>query len=278
MNDLNFEKKWLETENGKLCYFSSNKFENKPTVIFLHGLSANHTTWDKPMEDLEKIGINSLAPDLRGHGYSDKTRTRSLYEYPVFTNDLELLIKKEKLDKIILVGYSFGGFIALDYVRINPDKVAALILISTNHVNPWKYKTINLLTWPAYYTINLLAWLFIWQSRKKYYYYNQKKDLGYWRSTLKGITTMPVSINLWMLSEAARVDFSESLEKITCPTLILKSRADHLVSEEEIKDMSDKIKPSKTLVFDETSHYLASRHQEIILQAMTDFLKEEKII
>ncbi len=278
MSDLNFTEKRIETDNGKICYFSNRQFENRPTIIFLHGLSSNHTTWNAPMEALEKLGLNSLAPDLRGHGHSDKTKKRDLYKFPVFTEDIDKIIEKEKLEKIILVGYSFGGFIALDYVIKHPKKVSALILISANHVNPLKYKKIGFLTWPAYGLANALAWLLLWQKRKNYYYYNQEEDLGYWRSTLKGLTTMPISINLWMLSEAAHLDFSRDISKIGCPVLIIKSRSDSFVSETEARDMTQKIKSVKLITLDENTHFLASRYQEKIVDVIANFLREKGII
>jgi pimeloyl-ACP methyl ester carboxylesterase len=271
------EKKFLENEQGKICYFLNRDFTNRPMVVFLHGLSANHTTWKDFVTALRELKFNVLLLDLRGHGYSDKTRKRKLYKLPVFTRDLENIIKKENLSRIVLTGYSYGGFIALDYVLKNPSNVVALILISTNHVNPWKYKWLYFLTWPAYAFLNLLAWLLVWQKRKKYYYFNQETDLGYWRSTFKGFTTMPLSVNLWTLADAAHLDFSQDLGKISCPTLIMSSHNDHLVTETEINDMRNKIKNSQAIIFKETSHFLASRHRDIIIKAIIKFLKENKL-
>ena len=272
------EQKWLDSEKGKICYFLNRGSEKLPSVIFLHGLSANHTTWIAAAEKLSQLGFSCLMLDLRGHGYSDKTKKRSWYKIPVFTEDLNKIVEKEKLSQAILVGYSFGGFIALDYTIKYPGKMAALVLASTNHTNPLKYKHLNFLTWPAYSVVNLLAYFLIRQRRKKYYYFNQATDLGYWRSVLKGYLTMPLSINFWMLSEIANIDFSQDIERINCPTLILKSQSDPLVSSREAADMAHKIKLSQLAVLDETSHFLASRHQEKIIGAITDFLKENKLL
>ena len=93
MGNSDLEQKWLETDIGKICYFSNIKFAEKPTVVFLHGLSSNHTTWSAPMQALEKLGLNALAPDLRGHGHSDKTKKRNLYKFSVFAHDLEAILQ-----------------------------------------------------------------------------------------------------------------------------------------------------------------------------------------
>ena len=54
------------------------------TVMLLHGLSSNHTTWLNFMETLAARGIRSIAPDLRGHGFSDKSKHKAWYALSVF--------------------------------------------------------------------------------------------------------------------------------------------------------------------------------------------------
>lgn len=278
MNDSSLQQKWLQTANGKICYYLAKQFGDRPTVIFLHGLSANHTTWKAIFEKFRDFNLNYLAPDLRGHGHSDKSKKRRLYKFSVFTDDLKQIIEKENLSKIVLVGYSFGGSIALDYAIKYPTTVEGLVLISANHVNPLKYKKINFLTPLGYIFLNLLAWLLIWQKRKNYYYFDQATARGYWQSAFKGFTTMPVTINLWLLSELANLNLSHQLAKITCPTLIVKSRADPFLSPAEAKDMNKKIKNSKIIILEDRTHFLASRCQEKIAKIISDFLKEQKII
>jgi pimeloyl-ACP methyl ester carboxylesterase len=276
--DSSLEEKWLQTANGRICYFANNSFTGRPTIVFLHGLSSNHTTWLRAEPVLKELKVNYLMPDLRGHGYSDKTKRRSLYRYSVFTEDLKKIIQKENLSKVILVGYSFGGFIALDYAIKYPSSLAALVLISANHVNPFIYRKINFLTWPTYYLISFLALLFFWQRRKKYHYFNQETERGYWSSTFKGFTTMPVSINLWMLSETANLDFRQGIEKISCPTLIVKSSKDPFLSAREAEDMHRKIKDSEVFILDSPTHFLASRYGEEVVGSIINFLKRKKII
>lgn len=278
MNDPAIQQKWLQTANGKICYFQNSEFAGRPTVVLLHGLSANHTTWLAAMRALKEMEFNSLAPDLRGHGHSDKTKKKSLYKFSVFTEDLKQIFEAEKLSNVILVGYSFGGFIALDYTIKYPSGVTSLILISTNHVNPFRYQKINFLTPLAWGALNLLAWLLLWQKRKNYYYFDQSASRGYWDSALKGYTTMPLAINFWMLAEVANLDFRRQIGQITCPTLIIKSQSDPFVSPKEAQDIIDKIKDSKLVVLEENTHFLASRFQEKIIKVIMEFLKGKSLM
>ena len=278
MNESLFQQKYCETGRGKICYFTGRNFNSGPTAVFLHGLSSNHTTWLPAAEALNKLGLNCLLPDLRGHGHSDKTKKRNLYKFPVFTEDLRQIIEAEKLSEIILIGYSFGGFIALDYAVKYPESAAGLVLISANHVNPLKYKKIGFLTPLGYAVLNFLAWLLLWQKRKSYYYFNQAAARSYWQSTFTGFTTMPLSVNFWMLSEIGKIDFSRNISKINCPTLLVRSQGDPFLSAAEISDMAKGIKAAKTVTLNEPSHFLASRHQEKILALIINFLREEKIL
>lgn len=278
MNDSLLQQKWLQTVNGKIWYCLAKQFGNRPTAVFLHGLSSNHTTWYFVPQTLREMRFNCLAPDLRGHGHSDKTKKKSLYKFSVFTEDLKQIIEQEKLSNIVLVGYSFGGFIALDFAIKYPDLVKGLILISTNHINPLKYWHINFLTPLATEILNGLAWLLRWQKRNKYYYFNQTASHGYWDSTLKGYTTMPLAVNFWMLAEVANLDFSRQLPQISCPTLLIRSRRDPFLSTTEAEEMTRKIKDVKLIVLPEKTHFLASRFQEKILKVIVDWLKEKNIL
>lgn len=275
--DMNWmEPRYVETANGRICYFLARGAADRPTLIFLHGLSANHTTWDAIASKLEEAGLNCLAPDLRGHGLSDKTKKRALYRLPVFAADLDEIIKKENLNKIILVGYSFGGYAALEYTRKQAQALAALALISTNHVSPLKYRRLGFLNSLAYGLVACLAWLLIWQRRKNYYYFNQASAKGYWQTTFRGLITMPLTINFWMLAETAMIDFSRSLGAIECPTLLLRGENDTFLSAAEAADMARKM-PRAELVTLNASHYLASRHQTETAEAILAFLVKNNL-
>ena len=274
MNEIIYRQKWLQTEEGKICYFLNNEFKGRPTVVLLHGLASNHTTWDEAALFLKKMRLNCLAPDQRGHGHSDQSKKRSLYQLPVFTRDLEKILEQENLRDIILAGYSYGGYIALDYTIKNPRTVSGLILVSANHVNPFKYWHIDWLTPLGKGALDLLAWLLLWQKRKKYYYYNHATARGYWHSTFTGYTTMPIAINLWMLADVALLDLSQKIAAITCPTLMIKAKKDPFLSDKEARDMAAKIKNAQVVTMEEDTHFLASRFQEKILKVIGGWLKK----
>lgn len=266
-------EKSIETKLGRIVYYADQVNPQSPTVVFLHGLSSNHTTWLEFMAALRAQGYNSLALDLRGHGHSDKTKRKSNYQLVNFTQDLQQIIERENLQKVIIIGYSFGGAIALDYAIRYPDFVAGLILVSTNFVSPWKYKHLSFLLPSVKWLVNFLAWILIWQKRKEYIYFQQGQSRGYWHSVWIGLNTQPLSLNLWMLRLIGTVDFSQTLGQIQAPTLMIRAVSDPFLGEREAQDMQKLIIGSQVVTIQSPSHFLPTHNQAEVSQSILDFVK-----
>ncbi|OGF69133.1 hypothetical protein A3C75_01360 [Candidatus Giovannonibacteria bacterium RIFCSPHIGHO2_02_FULL_44_31] len=268
------EKKTIESGTGAICYFKNAPIHGRPTIIFLHGLSANHTTWVNIMERLAEKGYNTIAADIRGHGESDKTKERSRYSLEIFSNDLELIAKNEKLEKFILVGYSFGGSIAIDYAAKHPAQVAGLVLVSANYVSPFAYKHLGFLTPIIYWKLRILAALLRWQRREHYYKYDHRSSSGYWHSTWIGLNTMPISVNFWMLALTLKFDFRKIIGNITSPTLIIRAKSDPILSEAEARDMARAMPKGEVIVSEHPSHFIASQSQEELAEIIEKFMEK----
>lgn len=269
-------KKSVDTGKGRIFYFADNSHKGKPAVVFLHGLSSNHTTWLDSMKILHENGYNSVAPDLRGHGFSDKSKIKKNYDFPVFSGDLRKVLEREKFNKIILVGYCFGGEIALDYASKYPENINELVLISVNHSRPLKYGYIDFLTPIVSGALDLLAFLLLWQKRKEYHYYEHGKAVGYWDSVWDGLRTMPVSVNFWMLANVFRIDLSGDIKKIKTPTTIIYSKKDLFVTKTEIGDMIKSIKNSKEIASSNPNHFIGTNDQGEVVRIVLNLLKEIK--
>jgi pimeloyl-ACP methyl ester carboxylesterase len=267
------EKKEVETEAGKIFYFRDISFPGKPCVVLLHGLSSNHTTWTRIIESLHASGYNSIAVDLRGHGLSDKTINKPLYTWPVFAGDLRRILEAEKIGKCVIAGYSFGGVIAQEFVARYPENVSGLVLISANHSNPLIYMGMRYLTPVAVGCLNFLAFLFRLQRRKNFFYYEHTEVGGYWVSVMNGLTTMPISINFWMLAQCMNIDYSKSLPNIRVPVYIMCGKKDAFLSMAEAKDMNDAIPESTIIVSKNPNHFVASCSQDETSNVIIDFLK-----
>lgn len=122
---------FLSTGDVQLHYQVLKPLEPKPgvTVVFLHGLVMdNLSSWFFTVANPAAQNCRVLLYDLRGHGMSG--RPKSGYSIDQHIDDLEdLLNEVAPDDKIILVGNSFGGLLALNFARSHKERVAGLILV-----------------------------------------------------------------------------------------------------------------------------------------------------
>lgn len=99
-----------------------------PAVLFLHGLLGSHASWEHLVHELAD-DFRIVAPDLFGHGASEKT----LGDYSLSTHAATLrdLLVHLGIDHVTLVGHSFGGGIALEFCYLFPERVQRLVLVSS---------------------------------------------------------------------------------------------------------------------------------------------------
>lgn len=82
-----------------------------PTVLCVHGLTANHLSFMAIAATLQAAGFNVLAPDLRGRGLSDKPQGE--YSLETHCQDMFGLLRALKVEKTAIVGHSLGAAIAV---------------------------------------------------------------------------------------------------------------------------------------------------------------------
>ena len=275
---MNFspEKKSVATGTGDIFYFTAGPAASARTVMLLHGLSSNHTTWLTFMETLAARGIRVIAPDIRGHGFSDKSKRKAWYALPVFVEDVRRIAKQEQLQKFDMVGYSFGGYVAISYAGTYPGSLRTLSLVSANFMNPLHYGPLSPFAPVLAVFVSGLAWLTYPQGHEPYHYFEHGKSTGYLNSTIKGFLTMPFSVNFWMLATALRLDLSASLSRITCPTLIVKSVHDPYLTAREVADMSRRIKNARSVTIAAGGHHLASQNQDALARELLPFLENPR--
>lgn len=106
-------------------------YGNGAPILLLHGNSESHKIFDKLIEELKK-NYKVYAIDSRCHGDSEKTEEIS---YELMTNDIIEFIKKLKIEKPILYGFSDGGIIGL-LIAIKEPKLLSKLIVSGANLNP----------------------------------------------------------------------------------------------------------------------------------------------
>ena len=104
-----------------------------PTLLLLHGLGCTHRTWLPVLDSLARR-YTVIAPDLLGHGESDKPRAD--YSIGAFANGMRDLLTVLGIDKVTVVGHSFGGGVAMQFAYQFPERTERLVLVGSGGLGP----------------------------------------------------------------------------------------------------------------------------------------------
>lgn len=122
----------FSTNLGDIHYWVNFCREDAPWLVFLPGLTADHHLFDKQVESFEQTH-NCLSWDAPAHGESRPFVLEfSLVDMARYLKDI-LQIHGVKMP--ILVGQSFGGYLAQVYLDMFPDAVAGYISIDSGVLN-----------------------------------------------------------------------------------------------------------------------------------------------
>ena len=106
------------------------KLQERPTLILLHGgPGLDHASYKLGLVDLRDVA-QVVMYDHRGHGRSD-WRTSDEWNLDTWADDIVRLCDALGIVKPIVLGNSFGGFVAQRYLGRHPDHPSKVVLSST---------------------------------------------------------------------------------------------------------------------------------------------------
>jgi pimeloyl-ACP methyl ester carboxylesterase len=135
---------FMNTSEGKIAYVDS-KGEGFP-IVFIHGNSCSSKVFKKQIAHFS-LQHRVVAIDLPGHGKSDRTNHPSdAYTIPGYAKILDEVTKALKLKEFVVVGFSLGGNIALQWTQVT-DRIKGVMMVSSA---PMKYSEEAFLSYLPY--------------------------------------------------------------------------------------------------------------------------------
>jgi abhydrolase domain-containing protein 6 len=122
-----FEQKTVDIGELSLSYYESERFANKPTLLLLHGYSADKDVWPRFARHLVD-DYHIIIPDFAGHGDTEFNKGWD-YSAPKQSQRLLALIDKLDIQQVHLAGNSMGGFIAAYFAKDYPQRTLSALLI-----------------------------------------------------------------------------------------------------------------------------------------------------
>ena len=127
-----------------------------PALLLLHGLGCDHTTWLPVVAALSRR-FTVIAPDLLGHGRSDKPRAD--YSVGGYANGMRDLLTVLGIDRVTVVGHSFGGGVAMQFAYQFPERTERLVLVSPGGLGREVTPVIRAITLPGFHQAMHVAML-----------------------------------------------------------------------------------------------------------------------
>lgn len=209
-------------------------------LMFLHGNGENISYFEYQIPFFSK-NYRVIAIDTRGHGQSP--RGNKPFTIEQFAEDLHDFMDEKNIEKAILLGFSDGGNIALEFALKYPERINRMIVDGANlfpsGVRP-------LYQWPI--------------------------EIGYRIAKLFSKKSEEASRNAEMLGLMVNDPHIEPTElaKLTMPILVIAGTKD-MIKESHTKIIYKSL-PNAKLVFIEGDHFIAHRRPDDFNAAVEKFL------
>ncbi|WP_237726485.1 alpha/beta fold hydrolase [Corallococcus coralloides] len=222
--------------------------QDGPVVVFLHGYTDSHHTWDLDLPRFSR-DFRIYALDQRGHG--DSSRPACCYTQQAFAKDVVAFLDAKHVSRAVLVGHSMGSFIAQQVALDFPHRVRGLVLVGSaptvagNEVALGLKEAVDSLTDPV-------DPAFIYEFQASTFYAPVPES--YLDTLVSESSKLPARVWQDALDGLIAEDHSARLGRIRVPTLIIGGDHDGFFPVEEQRALARAIRGSRYLLYPETGH------------------------
>tara|TARA_R110002124_G_scaffold231341_2_gene396637 strand:- start:7286 stop:7978 length:693 start_codon:yes stop_codon:yes gene_type:complete len=224
-------------------------------IYFLSGTMCNEDLWQFVFPK-----ITNYIPE-----YIDITSASSFEE-------INAIIDSKIENKAILIGFSLGGFSALNFATQHPDKIEKLIIIAASakglseHEIRLRKNTIAFLKTHNYKGIS--------NTRVKQFLHPENHQNENFIGIIKKMDTDLGKVVLirQLNATSKRIDITKQLKKITNPVLLIGSKEDALVLHQDILDLKKELKTSFLVMLKNCGHMIPIEKPVEIVEIINKYL------
>jgi proline iminopeptidase len=270
--------------DGASLVHDGSFMRERPTAFLVHGgPGGDHTGFKARYGPLaEKMQLVYF--DHRGHGRSARGDPQS-YTLDENVEDMECLRRHLGLERIVTIGVSYGGMVALAHAARYPDSVSHLIAIATAAHSGYVVRARQIAAERG--TAEQVALcddlfegrLDTREKLRRYYeamatLYGRRHDPVLLSQSLERAILCPEALNRAHGPGGflRTLDLRPELKKVKAPTMIIAGRHDWICAPEFSEEIHRLIADSDLRIFEESAHYVAGDEPEKLLDAIRGFL------
>ena len=230
-------------------------------LVFMHGNAETRQIW-RPQIEFFARRCRVVAPDMRGHGDSEKPT--GAYPISTFVGDLARLLDALDIDCAVIAGHSMGGRVAMSFALEHSKRVLGLVLAGTSAM-PFDRASEQI---ERVRTLGLEPELreFIEFESSPETPATMKRELL--REALK--TPEHVRIELW--KAVSECDVSTRLGEIRAPTLVIVGDLDRGTPVAAARQLHESIPGSQLAIIRDVAHFTMLERPDLVNQHINALL------
>lgn len=273
---------YVTTQDGADIFYKDWGPRDAQPIMFHHGWPLSSDDWDAQLLFFLSQGYRVVAHDRRGHGRS--TQVADGHEMDHYAADVAAVVKALDLRNVVHVGHSTGGGEVARYVaRAEPGRVAKAVLIGA--VPPIMVRTAAA---PGGLPMEVFDGLRASLAADRSSFYRNLASGPFYGFNRPGVETQPAVVDNWwrqgMMGGAkahydgikafSETDFTDDLEAIKAPTLVLHGDDDQIVPiDNSARRAVGLLSRGELKVYPGLSHGMATVNAETINADLLAFIR-----
>lgn len=267
---------------GSSLVVDGPRMREKPIAFVIHGgPGADHTSYKPTFSPLSRK-LQLVYFDHRGQGRSARG-PKETYTLDNNVEDMEALRQHLGLDKIVVIGSSYGGMVALSYAVRYPQNVSHLIVIATAASSRFLQRAQEILAQRGtdeQKAITAKLWDGAFENEEQLHEYFQvmgpmyslthdpAKSSSSWNRAILSVD----AINVAFAGFLRDYNVLDDLHKITSPTLVIGGRHDWICAPEFSEEIAQAIPNADLRIFENSGHSIRADEPEALLDVIAGFL------
>ncbi|MFT6909827.1 MAG: pimeloyl-ACP methyl ester carboxylesterase [Oleiphilaceae bacterium] len=263
----NAQSRFISLDGNRVHYRDEGKGD---VIVLLHGTASSLHTWDAWVKQLSKE-FRVIRMDLPGFSLTGPDHN---HRYEV-TDDIAFLnnfLSHLNLEKVHLAGSSLGGRIAWEFSLSHPEKVKTLTLMNSLGYPQKEWPpAIEIAQWPFMdIVMSNFSPRFLYASGLKEVYFDEVQVTDEVIDRYYELSRYPGNLDAFPRRVSAELDKnSESITKVSVPTLILWGKEDIYFPVENAYKFNTDIVGSTLRIYPNVGHLPM---EEVPEKSLTDYL------
>jgi pimeloyl-ACP methyl ester carboxylesterase len=253
-----------------------------PAVVLVHGLPGSGYDWAPLTDALAARGFHVIAYDRIGYGRSDTRSNDDDFTIASNAQDLLGLLVNQDLHDVTIVGWSYGGPIAIEAAGRDASRIGRLVLVASGgpaEAQPKRSSLMNLL-----FAESVLDWLHAVppvgrgvQAAMSRNAFSGGPEPDWWLPQLAANFAAPNTVHAFAQEEDSIADGDASIDPLTVgvPILLIHGNDDRLAPLSIGQWIKSHARNARLVVVEGGSHMLPLTHTEMLADRIAGFARPD---